>query len=167
MHSFFQQPTSKSGKPLQEAGTPSIPRDVEHLTKVKDMGTRCPKNVNSIKLICTTARQWWHYFTKNLLQGKLTHEPWVYGDQIRGVYNIWGHCFLLDLVLLQDPAFTSETCYVPFHCHSSALRMWRQWGWLPTEDRKRGKLLLPQHTPPKFRWTTPVKGVKGRHWPLQ
>jgi len=57
------------------------------------MGTRCPKNVNSFKLVCTIARLRWHSFAENLLQGRLSQEPWVYGDPITGVHNIWGHVF--------------------------------------------------------------------------
>jgi hypothetical protein len=40
LHSCAQQGTSWSGKPLQGAGIPSKPRDIEHLTKVKDKRTQ-------------------------------------------------------------------------------------------------------------------------------
>jgi len=43
---------------------------------------------------------------------------------IQGDYAIQGgQCFLLDLVLLLDPAFLSGTQFMPFHCHSSVLGM--------------------------------------------
>lgn len=37
--SFSQQLANQSGKPLRGAGIPSKPRDVEHLTKVRDKWT--------------------------------------------------------------------------------------------------------------------------------
>jgi hypothetical protein len=38
--SCAQQGSSQSGKPLQGAGIPSKPRDIEHMTKVKDKWTQ-------------------------------------------------------------------------------------------------------------------------------
>jgi hypothetical protein len=53
----------------------------------------------------------------------LIQEPWVYGDQIRGLHNIRGHCFLLDPALVLDLAFSSGTQFMPFHCQSSVRGM--------------------------------------------
>jgi len=80
------------------------------------MGTRCPQKCKFIQFNLHQNKTAGHSFAKNLLQGRLTQEPWLYGDQRTGMHSIRGHCFLLDLILLQDPAFTSEAQYVPFCC---------------------------------------------------
>jgi hypothetical protein len=53
----------------------------------------------------------------------LIQEPWIYGDQIRGLPNTSGKLALLDLVLLLDPAFLLGTWFVTLHCQSCAIGM--------------------------------------------
>ena len=80
-------------------------------------------------------------------------EPWVYGDQVKVLHHTRGALFSAGLWavqeqyrLLLDPAFLSETWFMPFQCWSSVLGMWQWWGWFTLEEGARGNLLLPGNT---------------------
>jgi hypothetical protein len=79
--SCAQQGASQSGEPPQGAGIPSKPRDIEHMTKVKDkMSQKCKFiQINLHHSKVATA-----HLCQKLAIGEIDkafiQEPWVYGD---------------------------------------------------------------------------------------
>jgi hypothetical protein len=62
---------SQSGEPPQVAGILSIPRGIENFLKSEGKtGTRCPENVNLLKLICTRAWLRHQSFVEYLWEGR-------------------------------------------------------------------------------------------------
>ena len=88
--SFARQGASQSGEPPQGVVTPSKPRDVEHGHKMAQKCKFIQINLRHIKAVMTL-------LCRKLAIGEidvaLIQEPWVNGDQIRGLCNIRGALF--------------------------------------------------------------------------
>jgi len=79
----------------------------------------------------------------------------------QGDYAIRGrHCFLLDLVLLLEPAFLSGTQFMPFHCQSCPGNVTTVKVMTTTGGSKRELTVTSAYLPHKSYEPTPSKRVK-------
>jgi len=80
----------------------------------------------------------------------------------RGDYAIQGgHCFLLDLVLLLEPAFLSGTQFMPFWSELCPGNVMTVKVMTITGDSKRELTVTSAYLPHKSYEPTPSKRVKG------
>jgi hypothetical protein len=75
LHSFSQQLTSKCGKPLQGAGTPSKPRDAQHLAKVRENGHKMSQKRKFIQINLHRSEAAMALLCQTPAKGRVTQEP--------------------------------------------------------------------------------------------